>query len=319
MPRSHTLGPDLLACYHHSAYTRIFEPLLAGSHLPDAAPHSFAALTLSGISIPSVFSHFTTALKAWFASWLAIPVCSYFYLPQPAYALLAHDARALIRWVRVAGPSAIKPPGAGAGASSQKALLATAPWQQQQLPALNGVPPCPDLSVQPERSPVLEASQAASAQILDALRARIMARPELQVDILGVLDTMVARFEAARKEMAAAQGVEWENETWDLAAEQMRMKKARVEKWCDVVAMAAAEGRTDADDTVDEGSGELVSHVEDFEWLTPGFDLDNMQWESAMFDEIMQDMHTGGAVFSSSGDWDTGLQVDIGSGSGPSA
>jgi hypothetical protein len=146
-----------------------------------------------------------------------------------------------------------------------------------------------------------------------------MTQPNLQVDIFGVLDTMVTRFEAAKKEMAAAQGVDWENETWDFAAEQMKMKKAQVEKWRDVVTTVAAEERTDADHTINGLRGETANHVEDFEWLTPGFDLENMQWESAVFDEIMQDMHTGGAVFKSSVDWTTGLLVDIGSGSGPSA
>jgi hypothetical protein len=291
---------------------RIFEPLLAGSHLPDAEPQSFASLTLSGVSIPDVFSHFTAALKAWLDSWFAIPVCSYFYIPQPAYAELAHAAKALIRWVRVAGPSAIKPSGVGT-AASQKEFAA--PWQQ--LPALNGVPPCPNLSVQSPPFPA--AAQVVSAQILNALRAQIMTQPNLQVDILGVLDTMVARFEAAKKEMTAAQGVDWENETWDFAAEHMKMKKARVDKWRDVVTTAAAEWRTDADHTINEWRGETANHVEDFEWLTPGFNLENMQWESAMFDEIMQDMHTGGAVFNSSVGWNTALLVDIGSGSGPSA
>ncbi len=292
---------------------RIFEPLLAGSHLPDADPQSFGSLTLSGVSIPDVFSSFTATVKAWLDSWFAIPVCSYFYLPQPAYAELARAAKTLIRWVRVAGPSAIKPSGVGTAAASQKEFAA--PWQQ--LPALNGVPPCPDLSV--ESPPVPAAAQVVSAQIIDALRAQIMTQPNLQVDILAVLDTMVARFEAARKEMAAAQGVDWENKMWDLAAEQMKMKKARVEQWRDLVTTAAAGGRADADHTSDEGRGQTANDVGDLEWLTPGFSLESMQWESAMFDEIMQDMHAGGAVFNSSVGWDTGMLVDIGSGSGPSA
>jgi len=291
---------------------RSFEPLLEGSHLPDAEPRSFASLTLSGVSIPDAFSCFTAALKAWLDSWFAIPVCSYFYIPQPAYAMLAHAAKALIRWVRVAGPSAIKPSIVSTAASQTEFA---APWQQ--LPALNGVPPCPDLSVQ--RPPVPAPAQVVSAQILNALRAQIITQPNLQVDMLGVLDTMVARFEAAKKEITAAQGLDWENETWDFAAKQMKMKKARVEKWRDAATAAAAEGRTDVDHTISQGRGETANHIEDIEWWTPGFDLENMQWESAMFDEIMQDMHTGGAVFKSSVDWSTGLLVDIGSESGPSA
>lgn len=156
-----------------------------------------------------------------------------------------------------------------------------------------------------------------SAQILNALRAKVTAQPNLQVDILGILDTMAARFEAAKKEMAAAQGVDWENDTWNFAAEHLKMKKARVEKWREMVAMAAGEGRsplTDAYDSVYEESRDAINmlagrSVDGFEWATSGYDWDNMQWESAMFDEIMRDIHTG-AVFKSA-DWNTGMLVDL--------
>ena len=290
-------SPDFLSCYHNSAYLRIFEPLLVGSHLPDAESQSFASLSLSGVPISDVFSHFTAALKAWLENWLAIPVCSYFYMPQPAYVQLVHGAMMLSRWVRVAGPSAVKLSSAGTAVSQKEFKV-----PRQPTPALSGVPSCPDLSLP---GPLASLStQVVSAQILNTLRAKVTAQPNLQVDILGILDTMAVRFEAAKKEMTAAQGVDWENDTWDFAAEHLKMKKARVEKWCEMVAMAAGEGGsrlTDTHDSVYEGSREAINvlagrSVDDFGWATSGYDWDNMQWESAMFDEILQDIHTG-AVF----------------------
>ncbi|KAJ2967879.1 hypothetical protein NQ176_g9455 [Zarea fungicola] len=288
--------PGLLSCYYNSAYLRLFEPLLAGSHLPDVESESFASLSLSGLSIPDVFSHFTAALKAWLENWLAIPVCSYFYIPQPAYVQLVHGAMMLSRWVRIAGPSAVKTSSAGT-AMSQNPF--TAPWQPTP-PALSGVPSCPDLSM----------PKAPSLRIHPS-------RPHLQVDILGILDTMAARFEAAKKEMTAAQGVDWENDTWDFAAQHLRMKKVRVEKWRDVVAMAAGKERgplTDSHDDVHEGRRQAINMLEgqsvgDFEWLTSGYDWDGMQWESAMFDEILRDIHTG-AVFRPV-DWNVGMMTDL--------
>ncbi|KAF2675696.1 hypothetical protein K458DRAFT_437813 [Lentithecium fluviatile CBS 122367] len=288
----HLKSDYLLSCYHNSAYLRIFAPLLAGSHLPDAESQSFASLQLSGVPIADVFSHFTAALKAWLENWLAIPVCSYFYMPQPAYTQLVHGAMMLSRWVRVAGPSAVKLSTAGS-AVSQKEF--TGPWKP--TPALSGVPSCPDLSL--PRPPASLFAQVASAQILNTLRAKVAAQSHLQVDVLGILDTMGARFEAAKKEMAAAQGVDWENDTWDFAAEHLKMKKARVEKWCEMVAMAAGRGSplTDAHDSVYEESREAIDTlpergVDDFGWVASGYDWDNMQWESVMFDEILQDIHT---------------------------
>lgn len=301
-------SPDLLSCYYNSAYLRIFEPLLAGSHLPDAESQSFASLSLSGVLIPDVFSDFTAALKAWLHNWVAIPVCSYFYMPQPAYAQLVHAAMMLSRWIRVAGPSAVKLSSTGAAASQKES---TAPWQS--MPALSGVPSCPDLSL--PRPPALASTQVVSAQILSTLRAQVTTQSNLQVDIFGILDTMAARFEAAKEEMAAAQGVEWENDTWDLAAKHLKMKKARVEKWCDIVAIAADEERsplTNDYNSVSQGSSETTNmwrrqSVDGFEWLTPGYDQD-MQWENTMFDEIMRDIHTVD-VFKSPVDWNTGTPV----------
>ncbi|KIV77976.1 hypothetical protein PV11_09748 [Exophiala sideris] len=297
----------LLSCYYNSAYLRIFEPLLAGSNLPDADPQSFASLSLSGVLISDVFSHFTAALKAWLDSWLAIPVCSYFYMPQPAYAQLVHAAMMLSRWARVAGPSAVKPPRAGTAVSPQKESTVL----EQPMPALSGVPSCPDLSL--SRPPASASTQVVSAQILNTLRAQVTAQPNLQVDICAILDTMAVRFEAAKDEMAAAQGLDWENDTWDLAAEHLKKKKARVEKWYEIVAIAATgQGRsplTNAYDSVYEGGRETMGMStgqsgNGFEWLTSGYDLDNVQWESAMFDEIMQDIHPGAG--------NTGMPVGMG-------
>lgn len=214
-------------------------------------------------------------------------------MPQPAYVQLVHSAMMLSQWVRVAGPSAVKLPSTG---STMQQKEVTAPWQPP--PALSGVPPCPDLSLPRPLASVT--TQVVSAQILNALRAQITAQPNLQVDILGILDTMGARFEAAKKEMAAAQGMDWENDTWDFAAAHLKMKKARVEKWCEVVAMAANRGKsllTDAHDSTYEASTEDINmlpgqSVDDFGWMTSGYDWDNVQWESAMFDEILQDIHT---------------------------
>ncbi|KAI4591856.1 hypothetical protein KJ359_012175 [Pestalotiopsis sp. 9143b] len=283
---------DFLSCYHNSAYLRLFEPLLAGSHLPDAESQSFASLSLSGVLIADVFSSFTAALKAWVNNWLAVPVCSYFYMPQPAYSMLVHAAMMLTRWTRVAGPIAVKLSNAGPDVPRREF---TAP--NQSTPALSGVTSCPDLGL--PRPPSSDSTQDVSAQILNTLRAQIMAQPNLQIDICGTLDTMAARFEAAREEMAAAQGVDWENDTWDLAAEHCKMKKVRIEKWHEIFAAAASEGTnwpTNASDSVNEGDRETMDlstgwSVNGFEWPTSGYEQDNVQWESAIFDEIMRDIH----------------------------
>lgn len=275
--------------------------------MPDTESQSFASLSLSGVLISDVFSHFTAALKAWLENWLAIPVCSYMYMPQPVYAQLVHGAMMLTRWVRVAGPSAVKLSSASTAVPHKESAVPLQP-----TPALSGVPSCPDLSL--PRHTASASTKVVSNQILNTLRAEVKAQPSLQIDILSILDTMAGRFEAAKKEIAAAQGLDWENDTWDFAAEHSKMKKVRIEKWSNIVAMAVAEARsppTDAHNSVYEGSINMVTgrSVDDFEWATSGFNEDNMLWESAMFDEILRDIHTGAAF--KSVDWNSGMLVDL--------
>lgn len=233
-------------------------------------------LSTSGVPIEDVFSDFTIALKAWLENWLAVPVCSYFYMPQPAYVQLVHGAMMLTRWVKVAGTTAIKLCNPGS------AIL-----PEQSTPALSGVPSCPDLSL-PKLPPAASGSTQISAQILKRLRKNIATQPELQVDVLGVLDKMITRFEAAKTEMSAAQGLVWENDIWDVAAEHARLKKSRIERWCETIAMVAGDVENlvaDANDSYDRGR-------EATDIPTPGYDWDNLQWESVMFDEFLQDIHT---------------------------
>lgn len=275
----------MLSCYHSSANLRIFEPLQTGSHLPDADAQSFASLSTSGLSIDDVFSCFTITLKTWLENWLAVPVCSYFYMPQPAYVQLVHGAMMLTRWVKIAGSTAVKL------SNSDSAVP-----RVDSTPALSGVPSCPDLSL-----PKLPASlpTQVSAQILRRLRDKITMHPEHQIDVLGVLDLMAARFEAAKKEMSAAQGLDWENDIWDIAAEHARLKKARIEKWCKTIAMAADEGRNlPTGDYESYGSSKEATDIlpgrnlDELGRSAPGFEWDNLQWEGAMFDEFLQDIYT---------------------------
>ncbi|RDW63649.1 hypothetical protein BP6252_11194 [Coleophoma cylindrospora] len=301
-----------LSCHYNSAYLRLFEPLLEDSHLRDAESPLLSSLSLSGLSILAIFSSFTAALKIWFEDWLTIPVCSYFYMSQPTSAQLIHAAMMLSRWVRVAGPSSVMISSAGTTAPRKEVSIS-----RQTVPYFSGVPECPDLSLsQPPTSP---STSAVSVQILDSLRAKIPAQPHLQVDLFGIIDAIIIRFEAAKKEMAAAHGGAWENDTWDLAAEHMKMKKLKVEKWCEIVATVESRGRTrmaDTSNSVGEGSGGTMNMLEGrntdyFDWLIPSNDRENEHWESNLFDEIMSDVHMG-VFFDTSGDWSTGIEDDMG-------
>jgi hypothetical protein len=306
--------PDLLSCHYNSAYLRLFAPLLAEAHLVDAVPQSLASLSLSGLSPLDILSRFTAALKTWFEDWLAVPVCSYFYLPQPASSQLIHASRNLVQWARLSGPSVVKFSSTSTTATNSRKEVAI---PRQPMPAFIGVPPCPELSVpQPPASGSSSGSSISAQATLDMLRAKVFARPELRVDISGIADAMAVRFEAAKKEMAAAQGGVWRNDTWDSAAEQMRSKKARIEKWCEIAAAAGVDGENQSLN-LSHGGGEAIN-------MLPGWSIDrleshdgqeNWHWASDVFDGMDID---AGAFLDASGGWSTDGMDDLGLMGGPS-
>uniref|UniRef100_A0A8H7N071 Zn(2)-C6 fungal-type domain-containing protein n=1 Tax=Bionectria ochroleuca TaxID=29856 RepID=A0A8H7N071_BIOOC len=264
----------LISCHYRSAYLQLLEPLLTGAHLPGAVSQTFDSLSLSGLFKVNLFSHFTAALKAWFDTWLALPVCSYFHMPQPA-----------------AGPNTIRRPDSGVNRSRGS----TAP--KQALPAMSGIPECPELSsIEP---PVSHSSVTMLTQPLDSLKAKVLEQADLRIDVFGLLDSMTVRFESASKEMEAAQGGTWNNNTWDVAADHIRIKKAKIEKWCEITAAVGNEGRVGQSNQVNgvvEAPGEIRDRdmaaewrMDGFEWHVPGDGQENGQWEAELFDEIMMD------------------------------
>ncbi|KAH6867476.1 hypothetical protein B0T10DRAFT_524414, partial [Thelonectria olida] len=54
--------------------------------------------------------------------------------------------------------------------------------------------------------------------------------------MLGVLESLAVRFASAKDEMATIHGGDWNNDLLDLAARRLRVIKARIERWCQIVA-----------------------------------------------------------------------------------
>ncbi|KAF7563265.1 hypothetical protein G7046_g853 [Stylonectria norvegica] len=274
----------LILCHYNSASLQLLEPLLAGAHLPDVVSSSFDSLSLSGLSKVNIFSHFTAAVKTWFEDWLTVPVCAYFYMPQPTSVQLIHACWALTRWVRVVGPTAVKIPTTDTTASKKESSV-----PRQPLPAFSGIASCPNLSS-------LQSSVETSVQTLDVVKAQITAQLQLRFDVFGILDAMVVRFEAASEEMKAAQGGMWYNDTWDLAADHVKVKKMKIEKWCAISASVASERRhrvanTSHDDEMRGGIEDTLGggSLDEFDWLLSEENMENRQWQNDLLDGLLLD------------------------------
>ncbi|CAK7213622.1 hypothetical protein SCUCBS95973_001861 [Sporothrix curviconia] len=252
----HLQTDPLLSCHYNSAKLALFVPLLVEEHnLADA-----------NLKPLETFAQFTAAVRKWFTDWLAIPVCFYFYLPQPASAMLVHASRHLVQWARLAGPSVVQlantasyNPLATSAAfassfassstsspcpingSSTSASSTSAHVPRPRFPTFMGIPSCPTMEVSP-RPTIVSGEVAVAAQAaLDMIRAVVYTQPELRLDVLGMAEAMTVRFESAQKEIAAAQGGVWKNDTWDAAGDQMRIKKFKIERWVEIASRAGAD------------------------------------------------------------------------------
>lgn len=287
---------DLLSCHYHSARIQLLEPLLTGGRLPGTT--SLSSLSLSDMFTVNIFSQFTAALKAWFDNWLALPVCSYFYLAQPITFQLIHAFWAVVRWVRAAGPSFVQRP--DKASSSYPAV-----------PAMSGVPECPDLnSIQPP----VPTSPTVLTQPLHALKLQVLEQPDFRIEVFAVLDSAIARFEAASREIEAAQGVVWDNNTWNVAADHLRIKKMKIEKWCEIASAAMSKGQSKPTSAVNNSmvgrNGEATvgdggEWPMDLDWLGSGEGQNLEQWQTNLFDGIMMSDDMGAFL-----DFSGGLDVD---------
>ena len=253
------------------------------AYLSGTEPGGPDSLSVLDLSILDVFSRFTDRLKRWFDDWLTVPVCSYFYMPQPTSVQLVYACMALSWWARVAGPSVVTVSSVGTASSQKDAVM-----PRQPVPAFSGLPACPDLSLPQPYGP-------SSGQMLGTLRADILARPELQFDVFAVLGTMATRFESAKKEMAAAHGGAWENDTWDLAADHINLKSFRVQKWCETISTGTScganwpsdgHGRYDVDGRTAVTTSQEQS-ISDLEWFGSSNYQEYVQWETSLFNDIM--------------------------------
>jgi hypothetical protein len=166
------------------------------------------------------------ALTRWFDHWLSIPVCYYFYMPVATSGHLIYAVTMLSRWAKLC--SSVSRPtartsnlnGTGPGSAVSDASTSTT--------TAVATPPPAQLS-----------------SLLSTLRTTLLSHPELlppqTLSVPAILSQMVTRFESARREITAAHGGYWHNGLWDIAAEKIRVKKALLDRWSEVVNLYGGE------------------------------------------------------------------------------
>lgn len=190
---------DLLSTHYSTARLRLFGPLLSDKKPLSVARAPSIPLSLFDAEAFDRYHAAISVLRAWVNNWLTIPVCYYFYMPQPGYGHLMYVVTMLARQARLSLLANVQPNSASSIYSHVSADTAHR---------------------------VTKNVDAEATEIL----------------VLNALETFAARFEAAREEIGAAHGQEWENNLLDLIAKTLRVKRARIENWSKVLVAATTDG-----------------------------------------------------------------------------
>ncbi|RYO75998.1 hypothetical protein DL766_005384 [Monosporascus sp. MC13-8B] len=227
LPR-HLRTNKLLICHVNSATLRLWEPPVIDTSLLEKISNSFQTMTLGPSYAPQldIFYRSNTALKTWFQFWLSIDAADYFVMPMSACAQLINAVTMLSRWAKLSSPDVGYGQAPGMTTSSSAAQNAIDPSSTAPSPTETPMYRHPD--------PTIPAA-------VSAIKAHFLAQPELQIDILGILQAMVTRFESARREVGQRQGGTWENNMWELAAKKISLTRLKLERWADIVASMGGE------------------------------------------------------------------------------
>ncbi|RYP66727.1 hypothetical protein DL770_008745 [Monosporascus sp. CRB-9-2] len=230
------LTEQLIICHVNSATLRLWEPPIIDASLLEKISNSFQTMTLGPNYAPQldIFYRSNTALKTWFQFWLSIDAADYFVMPISACAQLINAVTMLSRWAKLSSPDIGYGQAPGMTTSSSAVQSAIDPSSAVASAMPSGAP-------SPTQGPMYRHPDPTIPAAVSAIKAHFLAQPELQIDILGILQAMVTRFEGARREVGQRQGGAWENNMWELAAKKISLTRLKLERWADIVASMGGE------------------------------------------------------------------------------
>ncbi|KAI1334614.1 hypothetical protein F5Y15DRAFT_409568 [Xylariaceae sp. FL0016] len=313
---SHLKSNKLILCHLNTATLRLWEPPIIDMTLLEKISTSFTSLSLNATSSLDIFYRSSAALKTWFEFWLSIEVADYFVLPMPACAQLINAVTMLSRWAKLSSPDT------GYGQPTPAMTATSSATQSIQDPCSAGATP--------DSIPMFRSrdTDPAIPAVVSAIKAHFLSQPELQIDILGILQAMVVRFEQARREVSSRQGGMWDNNIWDLAARKISITRLKLERWAEIVASMGGESllgrRYDSTATSMTGDSDLSEPPLDRQWPVPmvdGLEVEhcvppnhegwpsNVSWANDLFEGLGLDQNF---FFDGPGDYGTVVLNSLG-------
>lgn len=279
---------ELLRAYFAFTMLHLNEPPPIDAALLEKLADSLTDVNSSKRSALDVFYRAHSALQGFFESWFDIPTHIYPAMPIFVLMQVVYSITMLARWAKILGPgrssrrwntpadiltsqkvvwdpSATRPaaptPIFGADNSSTStskrgtvetwttARPSTATGLSQAAIRLAKLPPP---ITHPSQIPASQFREAADPNIpraVASLKAKLLAQPGLNLDIIGILARLSQRFEQVHKELTEEGGRgAWHNDVWYLCAKKMLITRAKLEKWAEIIRLGGMSAATPADE-----------------------------------------------------------------------
>lgn len=234
--------PEIVQVYFNTAKLRLYEPPVVDKALISSLTEAFTSNTHgAGTPLDRLYNT-SAAVTAWFDTWLAVPVSSYYCQTTSVAAQLVYALTMLGRWAQLStprpkhetDPRPQKPTEGLASfeldrrSASRASLAGLSPEDKAHAvrPAFKSgqtLPPC-------EVDPDLTAAVA-------SLQTQLQSHPGLVVNIPDILSTICNRFEQANAtfQISSTDAGNKDNNMWSMTALKVRITRAKLERWAEMV------------------------------------------------------------------------------------
>ncbi|RGP73280.1 hypothetical protein FSPOR_2239 [Fusarium sporotrichioides] len=232
---------------------RLYEPPLLDTSRIISMSESLTTPTLGAASALDIFYQSRNALEQFFDHWQSIPISEYHSQTTPIAAQLIYGMTMLGRWTKFTAqiPLTRPPMPMPEDTSAQNPNVELYKADSEHSTSVSPAHATPSATTP---SMCENHSQAASPIVLRegtdprlpaavaALRLQIQTQPGLHLDVTGILSGIYSKFEEANASVQAssAEPGTSDHNLWSMSAIKVRITRAKLERWVEIVASGTA-------------------------------------------------------------------------------
>ncbi|KAH0495045.1 hypothetical protein TgHK011_008618 [Trichoderma gracile] len=242
MPK-HLQEDKTFQLFLESARLRLYEPPVVDKKLVRSLSKSLSAVSMATDSPLDKIYQSSAALRAWFNAWLSLPMSTYYFQTTAVGSHLVYALVMLARWARLATPRAMyegktampdDPSANNPNVALYNSDMANAQCDPRMMQDKCGMPQ----EHLPGRPDLEDSDLAATVAIL---RTQLQTQPGLMINIPEILSAISSRFEHANAtfQLCSADTERVNRNVWMMTALKVRIARAKLEKWAELVAEGA--------------------------------------------------------------------------------